>query len=83
MSDSDIELVREAYTRFDLFSGKFEPDLFTEDYVFQPSVTGSETPGQQYIGEAGWREYQKDAADVWSSLVPEVHELRSLGPASF
>ncbi len=68
MSESDLELVRQAYERFDLFRGQFEPDLFTEDYVFHSSVTGSETPGREYVGEAGWREYQEDAAEVWSSL---------------
>jgi ketosteroid isomerase-like protein len=80
MTESDIELVRLAYSRFDLSSGEFDPDIFTEDCVFQPSVTGSETPGHEYVGVSGRREYQKAASEVWSSLTPEVHELRSFAP---
>jgi ketosteroid isomerase-like protein len=80
MTETDIELVRLAYSRFDLSSRELDPQVFTEDFVWQPSVTGSETPGHEYVGEAGWREYQQAASEVWSSLTPELHELRSLAP---
>jgi ketosteroid isomerase-like protein len=79
MSETDIELVRRAYSRFDVF-GEFDPDLFADDYVFQPSVTGSETAGQRYVGEAGWRDYQEAVWEVWSSLTVEVRDIRSLRP---
>jgi ketosteroid isomerase-like protein len=78
MSEIDIELVRRAYSSFDL-SSSVDPDLFADDFVFQPSVTGSET-GQQYVGQQGWRDYQRAASEVWSSITTEVGDLRSLAP---
>jgi ketosteroid isomerase-like protein len=77
MPESDIDLARRAYSSFDLFS-VLDPELFADDFVWQPSVTGSETAGQQYVGQAGWRDYQDAASEVWSSLTPEVGDLRSL-----
>jgi ketosteroid isomerase-like protein len=79
MSETDLDLVRRAYSSIDLFSA-LDPELFANDFVWQPSVTGSETTGQQYVGQAGWRDYQDAASEVWSSLTPEVGDLRSLAP---
>jgi ketosteroid isomerase-like protein len=78
MTETDIELVRRAYSSFGL-SSSVNPDLFADDFVYQPSVTGSET-GQEYVGQPGWRDYQRAASEVWSSLTPEVGDLRSLAP---
>ena len=79
MTETDIELVLGAYEAFDL-SSPLDGDLYIEDFVFQPSVAGSETAGQQYVGQVGWRKYQEAASEVWSSLTIEVRDLRSLGP---
>jgi ketosteroid isomerase-like protein len=77
--ESDIDLARRAGPSFDI-SSPLDPELFADDFVFQPSVTGSETVGLEYVGQAGWRDYQKAALEVWSSLKPEVGDLRSLAP---
>ena len=79
MSETDIDLGRRAYSSFDLFSS-LDPELFADDFVWQPSVTGSETVGLLYVGQSGWRDYQEAASEVWSSLTPEVGDLRSLAP---
>jgi ketosteroid isomerase-like protein len=79
MMETDIELVRRAYSSFDL-SSRLDPDLFADDYVFQPAVTGSETARQQYVGQAGWRHYRDDSSEAWSSFTPELREARGLGP---
>jgi ketosteroid isomerase-like protein len=79
MMDADVELARRAYARFDLSSTP-DWDLFADDFIFQPSVTGSETTGQRYVGKAGWRNYQEAAWEVWSSLTVEVQHLRSVRP---
>ena len=79
MSETDIDLARRAYTSFDLFSA-LDPELFADDFLWQPSVTGSETADQLYVGQSGWRDYQEAAAEVWSSLTPKVGDLRSLAP---
>jgi hypothetical protein len=78
-AETDIELARRAGSSFDI-SSPLDPELFADDFVWQPSVTGPETAGLEYVGQAGWREYQKAASEVWSSLKPEVGELRTLGP---
>jgi ketosteroid isomerase-like protein len=78
-AETDIELARRAGSSFDI-SSPLNPELFADDLVWQPSVTGSETAGLEYVGQAGWREYQEAASEVWSSLEPELGELRSLAP---
>ena len=78
MTETDIERVLRAYEAFDL-SSPLDGDLYADNFVFQPSVTGSETAGQEYVGQVGWRKYQEAASEVWSSLTIEVRDLRSLG----
>jgi ketosteroid isomerase-like protein len=79
MTEADIELGRRAALRFDIFSA-LDLELFADDFVWQPSVTGSETSGREYVGASGWRDYQEAASEVWSSLKPEVGDLRRLAP---
>jgi ketosteroid isomerase-like protein len=80
VTETDIELARRAALSWDL-SSPLDPDLFADDFVFQPSVTGSETAGRrQYVGQSGWRNYQDAAREAWSSITPELHQPRSLGP---
>jgi ketosteroid isomerase-like protein len=79
MTKADLELARRASLSFDIFA-PLDSDLFAEDFVWQPSVTGSESSGQVYVGASGWRDYQQAASEVWSSLKPEVGDLRKLAP---
>jgi ketosteroid isomerase-like protein len=78
-SETDIDLAHRAGSSFDI-SSPLDPELFADDLVWQPSVTGSETAGLEYVGQAGWRDYQEAALEVWSSLKPELLELRRLAP---
>jgi ketosteroid isomerase-like protein len=79
MTEKDIELVRRAYSSWEL-SSRLDPDLFADDFVFHPVVTGSETSGRQYVGQAGWRDYLEAVSEVWSSIRTKTRELRSLSP---
>ena len=78
MSQENVELVREAYERFQA-TGEFDPELTDPEFVWDMS-TFRGWPGQQeYHGAEGARQFLNEWLEAWDDWELELEELHDAG----
>jgi len=78
MSQENVELVREAYERFQA-TGEFDPEFADPEFVWDMS-TFRGWPGQQeYHGVEGARQFLHEWLEAWDDWELRLEELHDAG----
>jgi ketosteroid isomerase-like protein len=79
VSESNVELARQAFEAFAERNAEALLALMHEDVEFLPMTANLTTGGAPYVGHEGITRYLEDVALVWSELRVHPSDFRDLG----
>jgi ketosteroid isomerase-like protein len=78
MSRENVELVREAYERFQA-TGEFDPRFVDPEFVWDMSTFRGWPGRQEYHGVEGARQFLREWLEAWDDWELRVEELHDAG----